>query len=100
MEEIRCRNVKLTEGTPYGSLAMNLIDKPGAELIDDVDKAGLSGVPGQSEHKTLIFATVFAHDIPLGILTPDSLRPGDLKEDDLDLMRLFAQLLAIGLAVG
>lgn len=91
---------EFTEGTPHGSLVMALIDELGAKLIDDVDKVGLSGAPGQFEHKTLIFATVFAHEIPLGILTLDSLRPGDLNVDDLDLMRLFAQLLATGLAVG
>ena len=33
-----------------------------------------------------------------GILTVDSLHPGDLTEDDLDMARLFAHLLATGLA--
>lgn len=87
------------ESTPRGELVMDVMDHRDARLVPDVDAADLPGwAPGASEYKTFLCATVFAGRRVFGILTVDSLRPGDLTEDDLDLARLFAQLLGVGLA--
>ena len=51
-----------------------------------------------SEYRTFICVAVVAGRRVFGILTVDSLHPGDLTDDDLDMARLFAQLLATGLA--
>ena len=78
---------------------MDIINNRDARLVEDVDTAGLPGwTPGASEYRTFICAAVFAGRRVFGILTVDSLHPGDLSEDDLDMARLFAQLLATGLA--
>jgi hypothetical protein len=87
------------EQSPRGALVMDIIAARDARLVENVDEADLGGwSSGASEYKTFICAAVFAGRRVFGILTVDSLRPGDLTEDDLDMARLFAQLLAIGLA--
>jgi GAF domain-containing protein len=87
------------ENSPRGELVMEIINNRDARLVENVDTAGLPGwTPGGSEYKTFICAAVFAGRRVFGILTVDSLHPGDLSEDDLDMARLFAQLLATGLA--
>lgn len=100
----RGRNKKprqnFAEDTPCGEFAIKVVMSLDAQLIPDVDTAGLPDVTSDGSVKTFICATVFANDRPLGMLSLDSLQPGDLKEDDLDLIRLFAQLLATGLAAG
>ena len=78
---------------------MDIIDTRDARLVENVDRSGLAGwTPGASEYKTFICAAVFAGERVFGILTVDSLRVGDLTDDDLDLARIFAQLLGTGLA--
>jgi GAF domain-containing protein len=90
---------RFTEDSPRGQLVMDIIRTRDARLVEDVDRAGLPGwSPGASEYKTFICAAVYAGDRVFGILTVDSLHAGDLTDDDLDLARLFAQLLATGLA--
>lgn len=87
------------EATARGRLVMEIVDGRDARLVPDVDAADLPGwSPGGSEYKTFLCAAVYAGRRVFGILTVDSLQPGDLTEDDLDLARLFAQLLGIGLA--
>lgn len=87
------------EDSPRGQLVMNMIDDRDARLVANVDEADLPGwSPGASEYKTFICAAVYAGRRVFGILTVDSLHPGDLSDDDLDMARLFAQLLATGLA--
>jgi len=87
------------ENSPRGELVMDIITSRDARLVENVDAAGMPGwTPGESEYKTFICAAVFAGRRVFGILTVDSLHPGDLSEDDLDMARLFAQLLATGLA--
>jgi len=92
---------RFVEGTSAGALAMRLVDSLDARLVKDVDQAGLLGwTSGQAEYRTFICASVFTNRRPLGILTVDSLVPGDLTESDLDLLRLFAQMLGSGIACG
>lgn len=87
------------EDSARGALVMDLIDKLDARLVENVDEAGLAGwSPGASEYRTFLCAAVYAGRRVFGILTVDALHPGDLTEDDLDMARLFAQLLAVGLA--
>ena len=74
---------------------MDIIDTRDARLVEDVDPSDLAGwSAGASEYKTFICAAVFAGQRVFGILTVDSLHLGDLTDDDLDMARLFAHLLA------
>ncbi len=91
---------KFVEGTPEGSSFFRLVDNRAWEKVDDVDTAQLPGWNGGSEYKTFICTTVGSENHVYGILTLDSLQAGDLSDDDLLLMRLLAQLLAIGLSAG
>ncbi len=88
-----------TEDSPRGALVLDVITDRDARLVENVDTADLPGwSPGASEYKTFICVAVSAGSRVFGILTVDSLHPGDLTEDDLDMARLFAHLLATGLA--
>jgi GAF domain-containing protein len=90
---------RFTEDSPRGALVMKIITERDARLVENVDTAELPGwSPNASEYRTFICAAVSAGPRVFGILTVDSLQPGDLTEDDLDLVRLFAHLLATGLA--
>jgi GAF domain-containing protein len=90
---------RFTEDSPRGALVMDIIKNRDARLVEDVDTACLPGwSAGGSEYRTFICAAVSAGPRVFGILTVDSLHPGDLTDDDLDMARLFAHLLATGLA--
>ena len=76
-----------------------LVDSLDSMLITDVQQVHLLGWTDIAEYQTFVAVTVCAGETPLGLLTLDSLHAGDLTAQDLDLMRLFAQLLAAGLAL-
>lgn len=84
---------------PQEAQAFALVDSLDSMLVPDVQETYLPGWTGVAEYRTFIAVTVSAGETPLGLLTLDSLHPGDLSQEDLDLVRLFAQLLAAGLAV-
>lgn len=76
-----------------------LVNSLDSMIVRDVQEVHQLGWTDLSEYRTFIAVTVCAGEQPLGLLTLDSLRAGDLSEEDLDLVRLFAQLLAAGLSV-
>lgn len=83
---------------PAEAQVFALVDSLDSMIVTDVQEVHLLGWTDVAEYRTFVAVTVCAGETPLGLLTVDSLRPGDLTEEDLDLVRLFAQLLAAGLS--
>jgi hypothetical protein len=83
---------------PVEAQVFAFVDSLDSMIVADVQRVHLIGWTDVSEYRTFVAATVCAGETPLGLLTVDSLQPGDLGEDDLDLVRLLAQLLAAGLS--
>lgn len=83
---------------PVEAQVFTFLDSLDSMLITDVQEVHLLGWTDVSEYRTFVAVTVCAGETPLGLLTVDSLRPGDLSDEDLDLVRLLAQLLAAGLS--
>nr|WP_255426848.1 GAF domain-containing protein [Pseudonocardia sp. C8] len=84
---------------PAEAQVFALVDSLDSMIVTDVQAIHLLGWTDIAEYRTFIAVTVAAGERPLGLLTLDSLHPGDLSDEDLDLVRLFAQLLAAGLSV-
>ncbi|ANY06549.1 hypothetical protein [Pseudonocardia sp. HH130630-07] len=82
---------------PSDAQVFALVDSLDSMLVTDVGQVHQLGWTDVSEYRTFIAVAVAARDVPLGLLTVDSLQAGDLGDEDLDLVRLFAQVLAIGL---
>lgn len=85
---------------PADAQVYALMDSLDAVLITDIGQLHLIGKSSTAEYRTFVCVAIHAGDRPLGILTLDSLRPGDLTAEDLDMVRLFAQMIATGLSPG
>ncbi len=94
------------EGTDRGSYMLRMVDERGHILVRDVDSPGgrppgwdMKGWNGERSYKAFTCATVALGDQVFGVLALDSPVAGGLNELDEQAVRLFALLLAIGLAV-
>ncbi|WP_459799775.1 hypothetical protein [Herbidospora sp. RD11066] len=95
-----------SEGTDRGSYMLQLVDERAFVLVKDVDSPGarppgwdMKGWNGERSYKTFTCATVALGDQVFGVLALDSPDPGGLTELDEQAVRLFALILAIGLAI-
>jgi len=76
-----------------------LLESNQTKFVLDAEKEKIEGwSPTTAEYRTFIAVPVIAGLDKFGLLTLDAPEPGDLQEDDELQMRLFAQLLATGLA--
>jgi hypothetical protein len=93
---------EFVEGTPSGDSVFELLTHNMHRFCEDVL---ISPPPGWDpkhphEYRTFISVPVVAGNTAFGLLTVDSLLPGDLTEGDVPLLRLLAGLLADALAYG
>ena len=87
------------EGTARGNAMLALLEGNQTKFVLDAEKEKIEGwSPTTAEYRTFIAVPVIAGLDKFGLLTLDAPEPGDLREDDELQMRLFAQLLATGLA--
>lgn len=87
---------RFVPGTDDGDLVLGLVRSGDMVFIRDID-AETTVLP-RSDYRTLIAVTVTAGSARLGLLTVDSLMPGDLTEIDKELVRVLGNLLAGGIA--
>jgi hypothetical protein len=90
------------EGTPVGDSVFELLTNNVHRFCEDVS---VSPPPGWDaahphEYRTFLSVPVIAGSTAFGLLSVDSLLPGDLTEGDVPLLRLLAGLLADALAYG
>lgn len=92
--------VVLTEGTAAGNAALRLISQPSWTFIEDTsrDRVPFSWDVGPG-YRTVLLGPVGTPDDPIGLLTLDALRPGELSLVDPTLVRLLSDLLAVALRV-
>jgi uncharacterized membrane protein YuzA (DUF378 family) len=90
------------EGTPSGDPVFELLTSNSHRFCKDVTTAPPRGWDPSHPHdyQTFLAVPVVAGSIAHGLLTVDSLEPGDLTEGDVPLLRLLAGLLADALAFG
>ena len=90
------------EGTPSGDPVFELLAVNTHRFCEDVDVAPPPGwdPTHAHEYRTFLAVPVVAGDEAYGLLTVDSLVPGDLTVGDVPLLRLLAGLLADALAYG
>lgn len=90
------------EGTPSGDSVLDLLTRNTHRFCHDVRAAPPPGwEPGHPhEYRTFISVPVVAGNTAFGLVTVDSLLPGDLTDGDVPLLRLLAGLLADALAYG
>lgn len=93
---------QFVEGTPSGDSVLELLTKNTHRFCADVQTAPPPGWdPGHPhEYRTFISVPVVAGTTAFGLVSVDSLLPGDLTEGDVPLLRLLAGLLADALAYG
>ncbi len=90
------------EGTPRGDIVFELLATNTHLFCEDVRVSPPTGWDPSHPHeyRTFLAVPVVAGDEAYGMLSVDSLLPGDLTEGDVPLLRLLAGLLADALAYG
>jgi hypothetical protein len=93
---------EFVEGTPSGNSVFELLTHNMHRFCRDVLTSPPAGwdPTHPHEYRTFISVPVVAGNQAFGLLTVDSLLPGDLTEGDVPLLRLLAGLLADALAYG
>ena len=87
------------EGTPRGDAALNVVLNDGFIFCRDVvADPPPGGIPETASYKTFISVAVYAKRLALGMLTVDSIKAGDLRDIDLQTLRVMANLLGAALA--
>lgn len=88
------------EGTPAGDAAIGMVLNGENRLCEDIDADPPPGwdTAKNRDYRTFISVSVTAADTAYGMLTLDALEPGDLNNDDLQLLNLMAASLAAALA--
>lgn len=85
-------------GTPLGDYALGLLARREDLFCRDVRAVPPPGwEPGGHEYRTFLAVPVATEARGFGIITIDGLQVGDLTEDDVAAVRVFARLLAIAL---
>ncbi|CAM5459551.1 hypothetical protein SALBM135S_03855 [Streptomyces alboniger] len=107
--EIRCQNALwsgrnvapvtvFSETNRRGRDLLKLLDEGTSLFVDDVDRLPADLKPDSDSYKTYITSAVTAGDRAYGLLTVDSLRPGELHQDDVTMVEVFARMLGVALA--
>jgi hypothetical protein len=93
---------EFVEGTPSGDSVFELLTHNTHRFCEDVLASPPPGWDPKHPHeyRTFISVPVVAGNTAFGLLTVDSLLPGDLTEGDVPLLRLLAGLLADAMAYG
>lgn len=87
-----------TAGTPLGDYALDLLERREDLFCPDVGTDQPPGwQPGGHAYRTFVAVPVATEARAFGILTIDGLEVGDLTEDDVAAVRVFARLFAIAL---
>lgn len=87
-------------GTADGDAAIGMVEGDHHRLCRDVRSEPPPGWNDKTrDYLTFISVPVIAGGIAYGMLTVDSLEPGDLDEDDVNVLRVLAGLLAVALEV-
>lgn len=86
-----------TEATQLGRIALTMVARRESSFRPNLEVEAPEDWPREREYKTFAAVTVAAKAQLFGMLTIDSLEPGDLSDDDVPQMQLLADLLAVGL---
>lgn len=90
---------RFSEGTDRGEAALRLVAEKETKFIPNVDEDRVPAyIRENADYKTIITSPVLAGDKVIGLLTVDSVEPGDLREIDRLEVSLFALALGCGLA--
>lgn len=94
-------HTEFVEGTRAGDAVLAMIEQDQVQYFRDVKVAPPPGWDPTLAHdyRTFVSVPAIAGDVAYGMLTLDSLHPGDLTRDDARLLRLLAGLLADALAI-
>lgn len=87
-----------TAGTPDGDFVLDLVDRGDLVFVDDVAAHPVVTPSSPGSYGTVIAVAVTAGANKLGMLTVDAPEPGDLTANDVELVRVLANLLGSGLA--
>jgi hypothetical protein len=85
-------------GTPDGDAVLDLVRAGDYVVVDDVEASPMVTPSPGAGYRTVVAVAVTAGSLPLGLLTVDAPRPGDLGPTDVELLRVLANLLGAGLA--
>jgi hypothetical protein len=85
-------------GTPDGDAVLDLVRAGDYVVVDDIAASPMVTPSPGAGYRTVVAVAVTAGSLPLGLLTVDAPRPGDLGPTDVELLRVLANLLGAGLA--
>jgi len=90
------------QGAEAGDAAIDMVRKGESLFVADVETDAPAGFnPAErGPYKTFIAVPVKAKSKPLGMLTLDCPNAGDLREEDVDLLRVFAWVVGAALIMG
>lgn len=80
-------------GTPDGDAVLDVVRQGDFVFVDDVTVSPMVTPTAGSGYRTVVAVAVTAGQLPLGLLTVDAPQVGDLTEDDVELVRVLANLL-------
>ncbi len=84
---------------PAGQSAFEIVRRQEAALYEDIHDSAPPGLTRSRSYRTFIAAAVLAGDESYGMLTVDAPEPGVLTDEDLEVMKVLANLLGAGLAL-
>ena len=85
-------------GTPDGDAVLDVVRAGDYVVIDDIEASPMVVPSPGAGYRTVVAVAVTAGSLPLGLLTVDAPRVGDLGPIDVELLRVLANLLGAGLA--
>ena len=108
--EIKCQNslwfgrniapvTVFRETDRRGRELLKLLDEGTSRFVPDVDQLPQDLRPDSDSYKTYIASAVTAGNRSFGLLTVDCLKPGELQQDDVTMVEVFARMLGVALAV-
>ncbi|OEJ42638.1 hypothetical protein AR457_10040 [Streptomyces agglomeratus] len=109
MREVKCQNnlwsgrnvapvTVFKESDIRGKELLQLLDDGTSQFVHDVDQLPAALKPDSDSYKTYITCAVTAGGTSFGLLTVDCLKPGDLHQDDVTIVQVFARMLGVALA--
>ncbi|MFF3166798.1 GAF domain-containing protein [Streptomyces sp. NPDC003273] len=107
--EVRCLNnlwagrsvapvTTFKETDQRGRELLKLLDDGASQFVPDVDQLLPPLRPDSDSYKTYITCSVKVGDRSFGLLTVDCPNPGDLQQDDVTMVEVFARMLGVALA--
>lgn len=90
--------LELMAGTPLGDEALRLMDSDADGFYPDLTKKAPPGWEiERHRHRSLVVLPIVTDRAQFGVLTVDAESPGQLHEQDVEVVRLLGELLASGL---